>query len=44
LEDLGPSEGVNRLLSRYPVYELESGTACLGPDLDTPEDYGRGGH
>ena len=38
---LGPDEGINRLLERAPVCELELGPEGIAADLDTPDDYNR---
>ncbi len=39
---LAENEGVNRLLARHPVREVECPAEALAVDLDTPEDYRRG--
>ena len=36
---LSADEGVNKLLDRFPVRELECPAASIHGDLDTPEDY-----
>lgn len=38
---LSADEGVNKLLSRFPVRELECSASTIHGDLDTPEDYQR---
>lgn len=39
VDQLGPNEGINALLRRYPVRELPAPTGEVLVDLDTPEDY-----
>ena len=39
LAALGQSEGVNALLERHAIKEIECGSAALPQDVDTPEDY-----
>jgi CTP:molybdopterin cytidylyltransferase MocA len=45
VDGLGPSEGLNRLLERLPVRELEwpveAADEAVPGDLDTPADYAR---
>jgi molybdenum cofactor cytidylyltransferase len=36
---LGDDQGVNVLLQRHPVTEIDAGAEGLPRDLDTPEDY-----
>ena len=38
---LAEDEGVNRLLARHPVREVECPAEALAVDLDTPDDYRR---
>lgn len=39
--DLADDEGVNRLLERFPLRELDGDEASAQNDLDTPDDYRR---
>lgn len=41
VELLSAEEGVNKLLDRFPVRELDCAAAGIHDDLDTPEDYER---
>ena len=41
VETLAENEGVNALLERLPVRELECNEAGIHGDLDTPDDYER---
>jgi len=41
VRQLGPEEGINRLLQRHPVLELPVSAATILQDVDTPEDYRR---
>lgn len=38
---LSEQEGVNAILRRAPVEEVELGAAALAPDFDTPDEYAR---
>jgi CTP:molybdopterin cytidylyltransferase MocA len=45
VDQLGPDEGLNRLLESLPVRELEwpadQADEAVPVDLDTPDDYAR---
>ncbi|MEO8496791.1 MAG: nucleotidyltransferase family protein [Planctomycetota bacterium] len=41
VELLSAEEGVNKLLDRFPVRELDCAAAGIHDDLDTPEDFAR---
>jgi molybdenum cofactor cytidylyltransferase len=41
IDELGNDEGVNALLQRHPVREIDCGASGVPDDLDTPDDYRR---
>ena len=41
VDELGPDEGINALLTRYEVAYVEAAADSILEDLDTPEDYER---